>query len=193
MSMKGGLLMSLLLTLLLATGLTGAQSNTQNPSAAPSASADPFLAIRFFEGEWQGTSEGEPGVGTVRRSYSFILAGRFLHERNTSTYPPSPGKTGEVHEHWSFFSYDRTRKVLVLRQFHQEGFINLYSLQADLGNPKKLVFESESFENFDNRWKARETYDLISADEFLETFELAAPGKTFEVYSKNRFKRVTSP
>jgi hypothetical protein len=71
------------------------------------------------------------------------------------------------------FAADRSRKVLVLRQFHQEGFVNLYSLRADLGEPKRLVFESAGFENFDNRWKARETYDWVSPDELVETFELA--------------------
>ncbi|MND02594.1 hypothetical protein D3C83_220290 [compost metagenome] len=53
-----------------------------------------------------------------------------------------------------------------------------------------MVFDSESFENFDNSWKARETYDFVSPDEFVETFELAPPGKPFEVYSRNRFRRV---
>ena len=57
---------------------------------------------------------------TVRRRYAFVLGDRFLHETNVSTYPPQPAnKAGEVHEHWSFFSYDRSRKALVLRQFHQ--------------------------------------------------------------------------
>lgn len=53
-----------------------------------------------------------------------------------------------------------------------------------------LVFESEAFENFSNSWKARESYEFLSNDEFIETFELAAPGKAFQVYSRNHFKRV---
>jgi hypothetical protein len=39
-------------------------------------------------------------------------------------------------------------------------------------------------------WKARETYEQISQDEFTETFELAPPGKPFEVYGKARLSRV---
>jgi hypothetical protein len=156
----------------------------------PEAPSDPFAALRSFAGEWQGTSEGQAGSGTVRRSYEFVLGGRYLYERNTSTYPPSGEKPGEVHEHWSFFSYDRGRRALVLRQFHQEGFVNLYSLNAAASGATKLVFDSEGFENFDNRWRARETYDLISADELVETFELAPPDKPFEVYSRNRFRRA---
>ncbi|HEU4365084.1 MAG TPA: hypothetical protein VFT13_06415, partial [Candidatus Krumholzibacteria bacterium] len=86
-------------------------------------------------------------------------------------------------------SYDRERKTLVLRQFHQEGFVNQYVLNAAESKPGKLVFDSERFENFDNRWKARETYEIRSVDEFVETFELGEPGKKLEVYSRNHFKR----
>lgn len=55
---------------------------------------------------------------------------------------------------------------------------------------RKLVFDSEHFENFDYSWKARETYEIASADEFVEIFELAEPGKAFEVYSRTRFQRA---
>ena len=52
-----------------------------------------------------------------------------------------------------------------------------------------LIFDSVNFENFSNEWKARESYEVISPDEFIETFELAEPGKDFAVYSTNHFKR----
>lgn len=162
---------------------------TPTPAAAPA--ADPWALVRFLEGEWLGTAEGEPGVGTVHRSYQFILGYRFLHERNVSAYAPKqPGTGGEVHEHWSFVSVDKKRKLLVLRQFHQEGFVNQYVLDAGQSTPRRLVFVSEGFENLDPSWRAREIYDVISADAFTETFELAEPGKDFQIYSKNSFRRA---
>jgi hypothetical protein len=154
---------------------------------------DPFAPIRFLAGEWAGKSDGQPGAGTVKRSYEFVLSGRFLHERNVSTYPPQPAnKAGEVHEHWSFFSYDRARKLLILRQFHQEGFVNQYALNAAESSAQKLVFDSEQLENVNSTWRARETYDIRSSNEFVETFELGAAGKPLEVYSRNHFKRATN-
>lgn len=152
---------------------------------------DPWAQVRFLEGEWDGVSEGESGAGTVHRTYAFVLKSRFLHERNVSTYPPRDGnQAGEVHEHWGFLSYDRGRKSLVFRQFHQEGFVNQYVLNADSSSASRIRFDSENFENFDNTWRARETYDIISADEFVETFELGAPGDSLQVYSRNHFKRA---
>jgi hypothetical protein len=152
---------------------------------------DTWAPVRFLVGEWKGTASGEPGTGTVSRRYEFILSARFIHERNTSTYPPQEkNKTGEVHQHWSFFSYDKKRKTIMFRQFHQESFVVTYALNSALSSPSKLVFESEQFENINSSWKARETYEVISNNEFTETFELAQTDKPFEVYSRNQFKRA---
>jgi hypothetical protein len=160
--------------------------------ASTRVTSDPWEPVRFLVGAWEGSAEGQAGAGTVRRVYAFVLRDRYLHETNVSTYPPqAANKAGEVHEHWSLLSYDRGRKAMVLRQFHQEGFVNQYVLSTSESRPGRLVFTSESFENFDNSWKARETYEIRSPDEFVEIFELQAPGKGFEVYSRNTFKRAT--
>jgi hypothetical protein len=153
--------------------------------------ADHWRPLQRFIGEWSGTATGEAGDGIVSRKYSFIMNGRFVHETNTSRYPPQEkNKSGETHEHWGIFSYDKARKVLVLRQFHAEGFVNTYRQAAPDQGSASLVFESEAFENFSNSWKARERYEFVSDDEFVETFELAPPGKPFQVYSRNHFQRV---
>jgi len=152
---------------------------------------DQWLPLQRFIGEWTGTASGEAGDGIVTRQYTFIMNGRFVYETNTSRYPPQEkNKSGEVHEHWGIFSYDKVRKLLVLRQFHVEGFVNTYrQVNAGEGHASP-VFESEAFENFSNSWKARESYEFLSDNEFIETFELAAPGKPFQVYSSNHLKRV---
>lgn len=159
--------------------------------AADSAKPDPWEPVRFLIGKWEGTTEGEPGKGTVVRSYEFVLGDRYIHERNTSTYPPqAKNAKGETHQHWSFLSYDRIRKTLVLRQFHTEGFVNQYRRSAEPADGTQLVFESEAFENLGGQWRAREVYDVLGPDEFTETFQLAEPGKEFQTYSTNRFKRA---
>ncbi|MBI2924128.1 MAG: hypothetical protein HYY24_00290 [Verrucomicrobia bacterium] len=54
---------------------------------------------------------------------------------------------------------------------------------------RTLVFVSEAIENIAPGWRARETCKRASDDEFVETFELAAPGKEFEMFSESRLKR----
>lgn len=162
--------------------------------AAPAAEPQPdhWAPLRFLIGEWTGSASGQAGDGKVTRRYQFIMGERFIQEINISRYrPTASNQVGEVHEHWSVFSYDKARKLIVLRQFHGEGFVNTYRQANAAAGAAPLVFESEAFENFSNSWKARETYEFSSDDEFIETFELAAPGKSPQLYSRNHFKRVT--
>jgi len=53
-----------------------------------------------------------------------------------------------------------------------------------------VCIESEQIENLPGEWRARETYEQASDDEFTETFELASPGKPFETYRRTRLRRV---
>jgi hypothetical protein len=159
-------------------------------SAAEPAATDRWGRVRFLLGSWEGTASGQPGKGTVERTYTLVLGDKFIEETNVSRYEATaPGKTPEIHHHRGFMSYDKSRKTFMLRQFHEEGFVNLYAMNSDRSLPAFLVFDSVGFENFSNEWKARESYEVISPDEFIETFELAEPGKDFVVYSRNHFKR----
>jgi hypothetical protein len=159
-------------------------------TAQSSIPSDPFESMAFAIGQWVGTSEGEPGKGKVQREYRRALNSKFIHARNRSEWTPRE-KTpqGETHEDEGWFSFDRVRKRIVFRQFHVEGFVNQYV--QDVGSsPKDVVFTSESIENIADGWRARETYRIHGPDEFEEIFELAAPGKPFEVYSRTRLTRV---
>lgn len=160
----------------------GAQQGTSKP--------DRFAPLRFLAGTWRGDQAGQPGRGTAERTYQFILNDRFLQETNTSTYPPQEkNKTGEVHHHMSMISYDTARKLFVFRQFHTEGFVNTYVQQPTAGD-KTIVFVSEAIENIPSGYRARETYTMLNDDEFTERFEIAEPGKEFELYSEARLKRI---
>jgi hypothetical protein len=170
-----------LLVFALSVGVLGVDVQAQD---------DPWSSLRFLEGTWIGTADGRFGSGTVERNYSFVLDGTYLHERNISTYPPQErNPSGEIHEHWSFFSYDRARGVHVLRQFHDEAIVNQLVLNTSLTTGDRIVFDTESIENFNVGWRAREAYRVISNDEFIEEFYLAAPGKEFELFNTNHFRR----
>jgi hypothetical protein len=176
---------SIVVVALLALALPATATARQSSTDAQLLSLlDPFI------GQWQGTSEGEPGKGTVEREYKRIMNSRFVEVRNRSVYPPQEkNPKGEQHEDFGVFSADRARKRMVLRQFHSEGFVNQYVQESGTAEPT-LVFTSEAIENIAAGWRARETYRLLSADECEEVFELSAPGKPFELYSRARLKRV---
>lgn len=169
-----------------AVGMAAVDAHTMTTSQSP---GDVLRDIAPFVGTWKGTSEGQPGRGTVERTYERALGNRFVRVRNRNVYPPQEkNPKGETHEDEGFFSFDRARKLIVLRQFHVEGFVNQYVQQATPSNP--LIFVTESIENISPGWRARETYTFSGADEFEEVFELSAPGKPFELYSRARLQRV---
>lgn len=159
--------------------------------APKSPAVDPWAPLRFMVGSWQGQSTGEPGIGSTRRTYRFEFGETFLRVENTSVWTPTAkNPTGETHQDNGYFSFDKARKKLVLRQFHSEGFVNQYAAEPPSEDGKSLAFVTEAIENIPVGWRARETYVLVGPDEFEETFELAAPGKPFERYSQCRLRRV---
>lgn len=166
---------------------TAQAASAQTPATPPPPQS--LATLDGLVGKWQGTSEGQPGRGTVEREYTRILRSRFVQSQNRSVYAPQEkNPKGEEHLDTAVFSFDRQRKQIVMRQFHVEGFVNQYVLQS--ATPTMFVFVSEAIENIPAGYRARETYRFISADEFEETFEMAEPGKDFAVYSQTKLKRV---
>lgn len=154
-------------------------------SAQNAAPKDPWVVFKPFLGKWTGEGSGESGKGAYERSYQMIMDNRFLEVRNKTTYPPSTNNSnGEVHEDLGYFSYDKSLKTFRLRQFHIEGFINEYILDSISPDQKTLIFVTESIENIPHGWRAKETYRILNDGQIEETFELAAPQKDYEVYSK---------
>ncbi len=146
--------------------------------------------FEFFVGTWKGKGGGEPGIGEYERTYQFIFDKRFLEIRNKSTYPPTDkNPQGEIHEDIGYVSFDEIRHIFVLRQFHAEGFVNQYIIEHLSEDGRKISYVTEAIENISIGWRARETYQVLSENEFTETFELAPPDKDFEVYTTVTLRR----
>ncbi len=129
-------------------------------------------------------------MGKAEREYTFTLNDRFIHVVNKSIYPPQEkNKQDETHEDVGYISYDKAAKKFVLRQFHIEGFVNHYFIDSISEDGRTLVFVTAAIENIAPGWRGRETYRIVSDDEFIETFTLAEPGKDFVTYSETRFRR----
>jgi hypothetical protein len=134
-------------------------------------------------------AQGESGTGSSSRTYQFVLGDKFIEIKNTTRYSPQEkNPKGETHEDIGFISFDKFRKIFVLRQLHVESFVTQYKAETS-PDPKTFVFVSESIENIPPGWRARETYRITNDNEFIETFELAAPNNDFAAYSTTIYKR----
>jgi hypothetical protein len=85
---------------------------------------------------------------------------------------------------------EKSAQKLVLRQFHVEGFVNHYVLDRISEDGRTIVFVTVAIENIPSGCRGRETYEVLSTDEFVETFAVAPPGKDFETYSQARSRRT---
>lgn len=148
-------------------------------------------SLRALVGSWEGEDSGTPGTGKGRRTYDLILGGRFLRGRNRVEWEPTEqNPKGEIHEDWGFYSFDRGSNEVILRQFHNEGFVNQYVLERFEPKDGTYVFVTRAIENIPSGWRARETIRFDGRDSFEETFELGEPGKDFEPYTRARFRRI---
>ncbi len=177
---------ALVMALSLGVPLLG-QEKTGGRSGLPE---DPWSALRFFVGSWEGTGQGDPGTSVVEFNAEFVLQGQYLFTKTKAVFDPQEkNPKGETHEDWGVFSYDSGRKKFVLRQFNSEGFVNQYVLEEISSDGKTMVFTTEHVENGPPGLRARSTYKILSDDEFTETFELAFPGKDFSPCVETRLKR----
>ena len=150
-----------------------------------------WTPFNFFIGAWKGSGQGRQGHSYVERKYEFVLNKNFSFVQNKSVYDPQEkNQNGEIHEDWGLISYDRARETYVFRQFHIEGFVNQYDLDKIAEDGQSISFVTEESESISPGWQARETYQILGPDEFVEIFELPVPDKNFEIYSAGHFQRV---
>jgi hypothetical protein len=147
--------------------------------------------LNFLIGTWEGTGTGKFGDSKVEREYSYFMGGTYILGKNKSTYEKQEkNPDGEIHVNWDIYSYDKNRKRYVIRQFHEEDITNTFSADSSDIPDGKYEFVYESIENFLPGWKAKEVYDIINEDEFIEIFYLAPPEKEYSEFIRNSFKRV---
>ncbi|MGI8734044.1 MAG: hypothetical protein ACR2LM_12210 [Pyrinomonadaceae bacterium] len=63
-------------------------------------------------------------------------------------------------------------------------------MSSSSADGKTIVFTTESIENIPAGFRAREAYRILGPDKFVEVFEIAEPGKDFELYSENHYRRI---
>ncbi|NER12867.1 hypothetical protein GWK08_05410 [Leptobacterium flavescens] len=154
-------------------------------------SQEHFKELNFLIGKWQGVESGVAGDGIGFRTYEYDLNDHYIFLKNQSSFPISEQKPiGEVHRNVGIFSYNSNTSAIVLREFHVEGFTNVYELDRKLSSSEKLVFITREIENNPGNWKARSTINKISGDEFIETFEIAFDGENYKPFLKNHWHRV---
>ena len=160
-------------------------------SAQDSIAVEKWGSLTILIGKWEGEGIGKWGESNLFREYEYLMGGTYIIGKNKSTYEKQEkNPKGEIHDNWGIFSYDKRKAKYVLRQFHAEDITNTYSLDSLKLFEGIYEFESESIENFNEGWKAKEVYKILNHDEFIEIFYLSGPGKEYQEYVRNTFRRI---
>lgn len=151
---------------------------------------DVWKPLRYFVGDWTGTISGMPGDGVGERTYRFVMDGMYLEFENVGIFEPQEkNPNGERHEDKGLISYDKARKIFVMREFNSEGYYNQYLIDSISEDNMTMVFVTEAIENGPPGMRARYLIQIESEEEFTEIFELAFPGKDFGACMTNRWVR----
>jgi hypothetical protein len=162
-------------------------------SPASAQTQEGLAEMRWLVGDWKGKGEGDPGTSTSERHTEAILDNHYLRVNGRSVYPKQErNPKGEIHAEIDMWSYDRTRKTIVLRQFDTLGFVSTYVLDRAASAPDRWVLNAEHLENVPKGWRARYTYTRKSPAEYEEMLELDPDGKGFKPYVTNRFLKVAA-
>lgn len=159
------------------------QASATDASSAP----DPWGPFRLLIGTWEAGIDGALGQGEGRRTYEFYIDDLYLVHRHASVRPPQPASpNGDHHRELAVYSYDRERRVIVLREFMEEGYVLRSTCETEA---KRFVCVSEDIES-GSGMRSRLTIDIESAYRFTETFELAGPGEELTDLFQNTWRRV---
>lgn len=169
---------------LVAQAPAGASNPTPAGASNPAPVADPFLSVRFLEGEWKGEGDGKPGQSTGLATFRFELEGKALVRRSHADYPAANGRPASHHEDvMTLFQEGAQLKALYL---DNEGHVIRY-LVAPV--PSGVAFTSEPGPGP----RFRLTY-LRAAEEgrVVLRFDIAPPGKpeAFSTYLEAATRKV---
>jgi hypothetical protein len=148
-----------------------------------------FKKSVYLHSQITTTCTNENGIGF--RTYHYDLGDHFIFVENQSTFPISEKKPmGEVHRDKGIFSYNRNTSKVVLREFHVEGFTNIYELEESESGNERFVFVTREIENNPGNWKAKLIITKNSDSRFTEEFLIATDGENFKPFLKNTWTKV---
>lgn len=152
--------------------------------------AERFPELAWLAGEWQGFGRFPERTTYVHKVYSFDLAGMFFVERTLDVFPPpEPSTDFEMHQDLTLFYRDAASGEIRARGFFVEGFVTASAVEVRDGGAV-LVIESREVDNAPPSLRSRITFTRQAPDRFSGLFELAFPGRDYQVMERLEMKRI---
>jgi len=144
--------------------------------------------IDWLVGEWRGYGVFSNRTTYIHKSFSYEIGGKFLVEKTIDMFPPdTPSTEFEIHQDQVFYFLNADKLEAV--GFYGEGFVNCFNLTVEQSAPK-LIAQTYDVKNAPSGIRARITYEQEGDDHLQGIFELAMPGKQFDIVEKLTMERI---
>jgi len=151
-----------------------------------------LVRLDFLPGDWQGTGTGfGNATSVIEAQFKLVMDGKYIEVMHHSQFAPTnKNPEGDQHTDKGFISFDKSRNVIVYRQFNSEGYVNQYVMNDSLCTDSVFVFETEIIENFVPGGNARWTIKRLADDQIETIFDVSFPGKEYACFGTNRLNRI---
>ncbi|HYQ58732.1 MAG TPA: hypothetical protein VEP89_15435 [Draconibacterium sp.] len=155
------------------------------------AQENPLLRFESVIGHWEGTGEGFGNAKSkITADYSWLMNKQYIEVKHHSEFEPTEQNTeGEVHDDKGIISFESARKVVLFRQYHNEGYFTEYALNDSISTPEQLIFETERIENFVPGGRARFTINILADNEIETVFDVGFPEREMACFGTNHLEK----
>jgi len=158
-----------------------------SPKAPPAPAADPWEALKFLVGTWEGSGSGKPGEALSGScTFAFDLGGQiFVRTNRTKLALAAQEKPPAVHEDRLILYREGGAPGLRAIYFDNEGHTIHY--RVTVPGPGQVLLESPE----DAPGPRFRLIHALLPDGSLSTeFAMAPPGGAFQTYAKGVTRRV---
>ncbi|HKE28344.1 MAG TPA: hypothetical protein VKB88_38610 [Bryobacteraceae bacterium] len=149
----------------------------------PAMAADGWGPLQFLVGKWVGEGSGDPGKGAGAFSLLPDLQGKILVRKSFAEYPAANGRPATRHDDLMIVYREPGSGELRATYYDSEGHTIAYVVQAVEGG---VAFVSDGPRD---QTRYRLTYLAAGKDRAKLKFEIAPPGKDFNLYLDAAIRR----
>jgi hypothetical protein len=142
------------------------------PAVVRAAASDPWVRLRFLLGEWEGTGNGEPGLGSGGANFALELDGKILVRHSRADYPATATAAAIAHRDLMVVYPGASDSLFRAIYFDNEGHVIQYHVLAPAPGGH-AIFDSEGAETGP---RFRLTCDSTAGDGLEVGFWTAPPG-----------------
>jgi hypothetical protein len=146
-----------------------------------------FSPVDWLVGDWTGQTTGSSPRADLRLSVRYALERRVMVFREELSFQATKSVPAAKESWMGILSAPRSRPPYILHAYSSTGFLTRYEVTAD-GSDIRFNFSGGLHPP--SGWLFRRLIERAGNSEFVETVQVAPPGRPFFNYYKAKFTRT---